>query len=153
MIVIAHNIRSLYNVGAFFRTCDAFGVEHLYLTGYTATPPRPEIAKTALGADETVPWTKERDIVPVIERLRLDGYTVVALEADPRLPSIRDASFTDKLTLIFGNEPDGLSPEVMAHADCRLTIPMLGKKSSLNVAVACGVALYALGGRSAILKS
>ena len=144
MIVIAHNIRSLFNVGAFFRTCDAFKVEHLFLTGYTAAPPRSEISKTALGADETVPWTKECDIVKVIEHLRSDGYTIVALEADPTLPSIRDAHMDGKVALIFGNEPVGLSHELIARTDRAFTIPMLGKKSSLNVAVACGVALYAL---------
>ncbi len=146
MVVIAHNIRSLFNVGAFFRTCDAFGVEHLYLTGYTAAPPRVEISKTALGADATVPWSKERNVAMVMDRLHADGYTIVAFEADPCLPSIRHATIPKKVALLFGNEPDGLPREVMAHTDLQLTIPMLGKKSSLNVAVAAGVALYALCG-------
>ncbi len=147
MVVIAHNIRSMFNVGAFFRTCDAFGVEHLYLTGYTAAPPRTEISKTALGADATVPWSKERDLTVVIDRLRTEGSTIIALEADPTLPSIRTITPPSKIALLFGNEPDGLSQELMARTDLQLTIPMLGQKSSLNVAVAARVALYALSDR------
>ena len=80
MIVIAHNIRSLHNVGAIFRSCDAFGVERLYLTGFTGTPPRLEIAKTALGSEDRVVWEKPTNVSEAIEAVRRDGYTVVALE-------------------------------------------------------------------------
>ncbi len=143
--IIAHNIRSLYNVGSIFRNADGFGVDHLYLTGYTGKPPRDEISKVALGADETVPWSHEREASVVIEKLKGEGAQILAFESGPEFESI--TTFTpdaDHVVLLFGNEPDGLDDDVMALATNLISIPMLGVKTSLNVAVASGIALYAL---------
>lgn len=142
--VVVHNIRSLFNIGACFRNADAFGVDHLYLAGYTAAPPRPEIAKTALGADKTVAWSQEQDAQGLIERLKQEGKTVIAFESDPSYPDIKDVDLPDNLVALFGNEPDGLPSELLETADIRVQIPMMGEKTSLNIAVANGVALYAL---------
>lgn len=142
--VIIHNIRSLYNVGASFRNCDAFGVDHLYLTGYTAAPPRPEIAKTALGACETVSWSREPDLFALIDRLQTEGQCVVAFESDPSFLALPSFTPPEHVVALFGNEPDGLPPEVLARADVCVNIPMQGTKTSLNISVAQGVALYAL---------
>ena len=142
--VIAHNIRSMFNIGAIFRNADAFGVEHVHLTGYTATPPRPEIQKTALGAEEAVPWSHTTDALALIDTLREEGYVIVACESDPDYSDIRELEPAEKLVAIFGNEPDGIPPELLERADLRALIPMRGTKSSLNVAVASGVALWEL---------
>lgn len=143
MDVIAHNIRSLFNVGAFFRNADAFGVHHLYLTGYTAAPPRPEISKTALGADQDVSWSQEQDVLGLIARLQAEGRQIVAFESEDDFTPVHRATIEPDAVLLFGNEPDGLSQELCAVADLRVRIPMNGNKTSMNVAVANGVALYA----------
>ncbi len=143
MELIAHNIRSLFNVGAFFRNADAFGVSKLYLSGYTATPPRDEISKVALGAENCVIWEKENDVLRLMERLKKEHKRVIAFEAKPSLPSVSSFTFYENDVLMFGNEPDGIPDDVLKYADDVLYIPMFGKKSSLNVAVASGVALYA----------
>ena len=142
--VIAHNIRSMFNIGAIFRNADAFGVEHIHLTGYTATPPRPEIQKTALGAEESVPWSHTVDALELINSLKKEGYAVVACESDPTFLDIREMELPEKLVAIFGNEPDGIPTEIIERADQRVMIPMRGTKSSLNVSVASGVALWEL---------
>jgi len=144
MEVVIHNIRSLFNIGACFRNCDAFGIQHLYLAGYTATPPRPEITKTALGADQVIPWSHEPDILALLARLKQEGKTIVAFESDPSFPSVDAVDVPEQAVVLFGNEPDGLPAHVLASADRCLYIPMKGTKTSLNVSVACGVALYAL---------
>lgn len=142
MIVIAHNIRSLHNVGAIFRSADAFGVERLYLTGFTGTPPRSEIAKTALGAEDRVSWEKGVDVVEVIEGVKRDGYRVVALENGVGARPI--GPMEGKIALVLGNEVEGIEPEVLALCDEAVEIPMPGRKQSLNVSVAAGIALFAL---------
>ena len=143
--IIAHNIRSLYNVGSIFRNADGFGVDHLYLTGYTGRPPRDEISKVALGADETVSWSHEREVGAVIDALKAEGAQIVAFESGPELESVTTfMPDSDHIVLLFGNEPDGLDEEAMSLATDRVSIPMHGTKTSLNVAVASGIALYAL---------
>ncbi len=144
IVVVAHNIRSLHNVGAIFRTADGCGVARVYLTGYTGTPPRDMIAKTALGAELAVPWEHHRQVIPLLRKLRKAGYQVLALECAPKaalLPTFRP-SFP--VALVVGNEVTGLSPTVLRAADVVVAIPMLGVKASYNVSVACGMALYAL---------
>lgn len=146
LFLIAHNIRSLYNVGSMFRNADAFGVDHLFLTGYTGTPPRPEIAKVSLGAEDTVPWSHTRDPLEVIERLRSDRVRILAFESHPSFVPLTEfvVEPSASYAVLVGNEPEGLDTELMAHASERLIIPMYGAKSSLNVAVASGIALYHL---------
>lgn len=141
---MAHNIRSLWNVGAFFRTCDALGIEHLYLTGYTAHPPRTEITKTAIGAEQWVAWEHARDPLPFIHALKEDGWQIVSLELHKDSVDISSFDPADKICLIVGHEITGVPNELMQLSDALVEIPMLGKKESMNVAVATGIALHQL---------
>lgn len=146
VIVIAHDIRSLHNVGSIFRNAAAFGVEKLYCTGYTAVPPRKEIAKVSLGSEDLVPWEKG-DIASVIAQLHSDGYRIVGLEtgegAEPitTLTTPSPSSTRRGVALVLGNEVDGIDATTRALLDGIVEIPM-AKKRSLNVSVASGVAMY-----------
>ncbi len=142
--LLAHNVRSLGNVGSFFRTGDAFAVERIYLTGYTGTPPRKEISKTSLGADEWLPWEHADDPLSVLRALKDDGWTTVALELTPGAVDLASYDPPEKLCLVLGHEVDGISTELIDACDVAVQIPMLGKKESLNVAVAAGIALHRL---------
>ncbi len=142
--LLAHNIRSLWNVGSFFRTGDAFGVEHVYLTGYTGTPPRKEISKTSLGADEWIPWEHVDDPIALLRTLKDAGWTTIALELTPSAVDILAYDPPEKVCLVLGHEVEGVSQELLAACDVAVQIPMLGKKESLNVAVATGIALHRL---------
>ncbi len=143
--LMAHNIRSLWNVGAFFRTCDALGVEHLYLTGYTAHPPRKEITKTAIGAEQWVPWEHSRDPLPIIQSLKQEGWQIVSLELTPDAVDLATFVPMEKVCLVVGHELTGVLEGILALSDAVVQIPMLGKKESLNVSVATGIALWRLG--------
>jgi len=143
MVIIAHDIRSLYNVGSIFRNAAAFGVEKVFLTGITGTPPRKEIAKVALGAEELVPW-EAVGIQEVIQKLRSDGYVVYGLETGEGAESIDDLSLgCSRIALVLGNEVNGLDVETRSQLDGLIEIPMQAKRS-LNVASASAVAMYAL---------
>lgn len=142
MVVIAHNIRSLHNVGAIFRSCDAFGAERLYLTGFTPTPPRPEIAKVSLGSEDRVPWERAENVAEVIEGLRRRGFRVLALENGVGAHAIGPRG--GSVAVLLGNEVEGIDPSTLALADESVEIPMPGRKKSLNVSVAAGIALFAL---------
>jgi 23S rRNA (guanosine2251-2'-O)-methyltransferase len=142
--LLAHNIRSLWNVGSFFRTADAFAVEKIWLTGYTGTPPRKEISKTSLGADEWLPWEHADDPATVLRALKADGWTIAALELTPDAVDIVAYEPPEKICLVLGHEVTGVSDELIGLCDVALQIPMLGKKESLNVAVATGIALHRL---------
>lgn len=142
--LLAHNIRSLWNVGAFFRTCDALNIEHLYLTGYTGHPPRIEITKTAIGAELTIPWEHARDPLPFLNTLKKEGWTIVALELHPDAINLSSFIPEEKVCLIVGHELTGVPQELLEMCDAIVQIPMLGKKESLNVAVATGIALHHL---------
>lgn len=144
MVVIAHNIRSLHNVGAIFRSADCFAVERVYLTGITGTPPRPEIAKVALGAEDRVPW-ENGEIGEIIARLKADGYRIVALDNTPGAVPI--APMGGKVALLLGNEVEGIEKDVISVCDSTVEILMPGRKRSLNVAVATGIALFVLSGK------
>lgn len=142
--LLAHNIRSLWNVGAFFRTCDGLGVEHLYLTGYTPHPPRAEISKTAIGAEHFVPWEHARDPLPIIEQLKKERWQIVALELTNRSVDLSIFTPSDKVCLIVGHELEGVPQTIQGLSDDIVQIPMLGEKESLNVSVAAGIALHRL---------
>jgi tRNA G18 (ribose-2'-O)-methylase SpoU len=144
IVLVLENIRSLHNVGSVFRTADAFGVSKLYLCGYTGAPPRKEIAKVALGAETWVPWEKRPRTAALLRRLRREGYRVVALETGAMAAPIDRIRTARKIALILGNEIDGVSPGIMRMAHEVAEIPMRGRKGSLNVSVAAGIALYAL---------
>lgn len=145
--LLAHNVRSLWNVGSFFRTSDAFAVERIYLTGYTGTPPRKEIAKTAIGAEKAVPWEHHADPLPVLRQLKDEGWQLLALEIRDGAVDIAEFAPADKVCLIVGHELTGVPEEAIALCDATVFIPMLGQKESLNVAVAAGIALHALRSR------
>lgn len=146
--LILHDIRSLYNVGSIFRTSDAFAVEHVYLTGFTPPPPRPEISKTALGAEQVVPHSYHPSPFALLHKLREEGCTIAAAEiADGSrdATSLTPAEFP--LVLILGNELTGVPDELMQLCDLALEIPMYGTKHSLNVSVAAGVLLSSITAR------
>ncbi|NTU58323.1 MAG: RNA methyltransferase [Chlorobiaceae bacterium] len=141
--LMLHNIRSMWNVGAMFRTADAAGIEKIVITGYTATPPRKEIDKTALGAQETVAWQHIADPVQAISMLKAEGKRVFGLEiAENSRPYTALHSGDFPLVLLVGNEVDGIGDELLALCDEVLEIPQFGIKHSLNVAVAAGIALF-----------
>ena len=141
MIIIAHNIRSLHNVGAIFRNSAAFGVKKLYLTGITGTPPRKEIAKVALGSVDLVDW-EAGGIESVIEMVKKDGYTVYGLETGSESMDIKTIS-GKKIALVLGSEVEGIDKRTVSLLDGTVIIPM-DKKQSLNVSVASGIAMYEL---------
>ena len=142
--VLLDNLRSLYNVGSFFRTCDAAGVEKIYLSGITGSPPHKGIQKTALGAEETVPWERAGDAIALVEGLRSRNYEIAAIETSIHAVDLFDWQPAFPVCLLFGHEKDGLAPELAARADRHVRIPMLGMKHSLNVATAGGVVIYEL---------
>jgi tRNA G18 (ribose-2'-O)-methylase SpoU len=141
---LGHNIRSLWNVGSFFRTCDAMKVERIYLTGYTGVPPRKEISKVAIGAEDFVKWEQSVDPIPVLKELKKKGWSLVALEITKDAIDICEYEPADKVCLIVGHELTGVPEDILLLCDDVVMIPMLGKKESLNVAVASGIALHYL---------
>ena len=142
--VLLHDVRSLYNVGAFFRTGDAAGIERLYLSGITGCPPHKGLAKTALGAEETVPWERVEDAARLVGALREAGWEICAVETSLHSVDLFEWRPQFPVLVMFGNEKDGLQPELSELADRHIRIPMLGKKHSLNVSVAGGVVMYEL---------
>ena len=142
--IVLDNVRSMYNVGAFFRTADATAVEKLLLTGITAYPPKNAITKTALGAEETVAWEHHWDPLPVVRALAARGYEVALVETSLHAVDLFDWQPRFPVCLLFGHETDGVRSHLAALADTHVRIPMLGRKHSLNVATAGGVVLYEL---------
>ncbi len=145
MIVIAHNIRSLHNVGSILRNAAAFGVEKVFLTGITGTPPRKEIAKVSLGAEDLVPW-EAGEIRSVIDGLKAEGYAVWGLETGEGAVQIGSREWvvgSGRIALVLGSEVEGIDAETLKILDGIVEIPMM-KKRSLNVSVASGVAMYAM---------
>lgn len=145
--VILHNIRSGHNVGSVFRTSDACGVSHIYISGYTPSPTdkfsrvNSEIVKTALGAEKSIPWS-EVNISNLLEKLKKEGFEVVALEQDSESVDYRKVKLKNKSVLLVGNEVRGLSKSILDKADKIVEIKMKGKKESLNVSVSFAVALF-----------
>lgn len=142
--VLLENVRSLYNVGAFFRTADGVALEKLYLAGITGYPPQNMITKTALGAEETVCWERTQRPEELIAGLRAANYEIAAIETSPHAVDLFDWQPRFPVCLLFGHETDGLTPSTAALADTCIRIPMLGRKHSLNVASAGSVVLYEL---------
>lgn len=144
IILVLDNIRSMHNVGAIFRSADAFAAQALYLCGYTPTPPHRDIHKTALGAEATVAWQYFPDTPSALHALRAAGYTLAALElAEGSTPLHEFRWQTDQpLAIVLGNEVDGVGEEALALCDLALEIRQRGTKHSLNVSVAAGIVLY-----------
>jgi 23S rRNA (guanosine2251-2'-O)-methyltransferase len=142
--ILLDNLRSMYNVGSFFRSMDSAGGTKLYLSGITSHPPKGGITKTALGAEETVPWEHTWEPVPLLHRLRGEGCSLVAVETSLHSVDLFDWEPAFPVCVVFGNEVDGIRPEVLDLCDTHVRIPMLGTKHSLNVATAGGIVLYEL---------
>jgi len=142
--VILENIRSMYNVGAAFRTSDAACIEELILCGYTAQPPRKEIEKTALGATESVPWRYFATGLDAVRYAKEKGIPIMVLEHCDASKDLFTMTCSFPVALVIGNEVDGISEQVVEAADIACEIPMYGKKQSLNAAVAYGIAVYQL---------
>ena len=142
--ILLDQVRSLYNVGAFFRTADAAGCEKLYLCGITGRPPTPGITKTALGSQDTVPWEHHADPGTVIQGLRQRNYEIAAVETSVHSVDLFDWQPRFPVCILFGHEVDGLGTGLLELCDTYVRIPMLGRKHSLNVATAGGVVVYEL---------
>lgn len=142
--VLLENVRSLYNVGAFFRAADGVALRKLYLAGITGYPPQNMITKTALGAEETVPWQHVPRTLDTIAELRAANYEIAAIETSSHAVDLFDWQPRFPVCVLFGHETDGLTPAAAALADTHIRIPMLGRKHSLNVASAGAIVLYEL---------
>jgi tRNA G18 (ribose-2'-O)-methylase SpoU len=146
--LILHNIRSAQNVGSLFRTADAAGVSHIYLTGYTPHPvdrfsrAQKDVIKASLGAERSVAWSSQNAYMPVLKKLRREGFYIVGVEQDARAVDYKVFRAPEKVVFIFGNEVRGLSQTLRTHCGALVEIPMRGKKESLNVAVAAGIVLF-----------
>lgn len=144
VVVVLENVRSAYNVGSLFRTADAFLLQSIYITGYTAHPPHKEIHKTALGAEDTVNWKYFKSAAQAIEDLNKQGYMVLAVEQVRNSNLLHQANFTKmhKVAVVFGNEVTGVEQETINLCKGVIEIPQLGMKHSLNIATAAGVVLW-----------
>ncbi len=141
--LMLHNVRSLYNVGSIFRTCDSGLANELILCGFTPHPPRNEIEKTALGAVDTVPWRYEKSIFKAMSAEKANGNNIVAVELTNNSRSYDSLPESDfPLSLILGNEITGIEDEILKECDMAVEIPMYGVKHSLNVSVAAGIVLF-----------
>jgi tRNA G18 (ribose-2'-O)-methylase SpoU len=146
LLLILDDIRSLHNIGSVFRTADAFLIEKIYLCGITATPPNKEIHKTALGATETVTWEYHENVLTVIETLKKENITTLAVEQVENAIFLQNFQIekNKKYALVFGNEVFGVSQEAVAICDGVIEIPQLGTKHSLNISVSTGIVVWDL---------
>lgn len=144
IIIVLDNVRSMENVGSFFRTADAFRIEAIYLCGITARPPHREIHKTALGADESVDWRYFKTTAEACEHLKSAGYRIFAVEQVENSIKLNDFVTPEKSAYIFGNEVDGVDDAVLPYCEQAVEIPQEGTKHSLNVAVSGGILMYRL---------
>ncbi|MDE6343899.1 MAG: RNA methyltransferase [Muribaculaceae bacterium] len=144
LVLVVDNVRSLNNIGAMFRTADAFLVERMALCGISSPPPSPEIHKTALGAEETVAWEYYADTMDAVAKLRADGYTICCLEQVKGSVALQDFKVSDseKYAIVVGNEVDGVDQRVVDASDVALEIPQYGTKHSLNVSVSAALSLW-----------
>ncbi|GAB5419323.1 MAG: RNA methyltransferase [Crocinitomicaceae bacterium] len=145
IIVVLDSLRSLTNVGSFFRTCDAFNVEKLYLCGITASPPHREIQKTALGATESMDWEHQEDVIAVLERLQKEGKKICSIEQTEETTFLQDVAnlpADEGHVLVFGNEVNGVDQRIVDMSDYIIEVPQFGTKHSLNVSVCAGVVLW-----------
>ena len=151
MIAILDNIRSISNVGSIFRTADAAGVKKIYLGGITPEPldafgrPSQPFIKVSLGAENTVAWEKAKSVSRLIDRLKKDGYKIIAVELTPKSVPYNKLNLRknlDKVAFVFGNEVDGISESILAKCDLVTEVPMAGMKESMNVAVTFGIVVF-----------
>jgi len=149
-ILILHNIRSVENVGAIFRTADAAGISKIYLTGYTPAPldrfgrKRADLAKSALGAEEFVSWEQKKSIFPLLSKLKKEKFLIIGIEQAKNSIDYKDVKLQRKNAFIVGAEVEGIPKNILDKCDVVAEIPMRGKKESLNVSVAAGIAIFAM---------
>lgn len=148
LAVLLDNIRSAWNVGSIFRSADGFGFAHAYVCGITPTPDIEAVTKTALGAEDSVPWSYHKDAVKLVKGLKKEGWKIMALEDDERAKELgwETKNGDQKAVLIMGSEVTGVDPELLGLCDDVFYIPMRGEKKSFNVAMAFSIAAYALNG-------
>ncbi len=146
LVIILDNIRSLHNVGSVFRTADAFRIESIFLCGITATPPQPEIHKTALGAEFSVPWNYREDALQAVDELKKQNYVIYSVEQAEGSTLLNELELdkTKKYAIVLGNEVDGVQQSVIDQSDGCIEIPQYGTKHSLNVSVASGIVIWDL---------
>jgi tRNA G18 (ribose-2'-O)-methylase SpoU len=145
VVAVLDNIRSAMNVGSVFRTADAFAIEKIIICGISATPPNREITKTAIGATESVVWEYIENVSDAVSNLKNEGYTIAGIEQTDASVLLTDYTFnTEKIAVVFGNEVDGVSDEVINGLDVCIEIPQFGTKHSLNVSVCAGIVLWEL---------
>lgn len=144
IVVVLDNVRSMHNVGAVFRTSDAFLIEKIYLCGITATPPHKEIHKTAIGAENSVDWEYVQDSNELVSKLKEDGYKIVTIEQTEGSVLLNefDVDPTQKYAIVMGNEVDGVQQTIIDQCDTCIEIPQSGTKHSLNVSVCTGIILW-----------
>jgi len=144
IIVVLDDIRSLNNIGSFFRTADAFNIQKIVLCGITAKPPHRDIHKTALGATDTVLWEYQEDVNKTVVQLKNEGYDIYAIEQTEKTTSLQSVPELDtkSVALVFGNEVNGVHQEVVDRADLIIEVPQFGTKHSLNVSVCAGIVLW-----------
>ena len=140
--ILVENVRSVHNVGSIFRTADGFGAEKIYLTGYTAYPPRKDLHKTALGAEDAVVWEYIEDPIKAAKKIKNNGIELVLIEQTHKSEEIYNRDWRYPLCFIIGNEVDGVSDELTSLVDRHVEVPMRGIKQSLNVSVTAGVVGY-----------
>ena len=144
VVVVLDNVRSMHNIGSIFRTADGFAVEKICLCGITAQPPHREIEKTALGATQSITWDYHDSALQAVEQLRADGYQIIAVEQAENSIILQNFAINkgEKYALIFGNEVNGVSDEVMKIIDSCIEIPQFGTKHSFNIVVSAGIVLW-----------
>jgi len=145
--LILPDIRSCHNVGAMFRTADACGVSKLFLVGYTPDPPKPQIDKVSLGAETWMPWEHKKSLKILIKSLKKEGVLIIGLERTKdsiKIERLEDQKINGDIALVVGNEVEGIDSEILEICDIVVHIPMYGKKESLNVSIAAGIAMYVL---------
>lgn len=142
--IVLDNVRSLHNVGSAFRTADAFRIEKIYLTGITGTPPHREIQKSALGATESVTWEYVENSAQAVQSLKSQGYTIVIIEQTTTSKQLHEfvPQAKEKYCLVFGNEVNGVSEDVITQGDLAIEIPQIGTKHSLNISVCLGIVCW-----------
>lgn len=144
VVVVLDNVRSMHNIGSIFRTADGFAVEQICLCGITACPPHREIEKTALGATQSIDWKYYETPLQAVEALRLSGYVIIAIEQAENSLMLNEFEPEEgkKYALIFGNEVNGVSDDVMTNIDACIEIPQFGTKHSFNIVVSAGIVLW-----------
>lgn len=141
-VLILPNIRSGHNVGAMFRTADGAGVDKLYLTGYTPRPPHVQVDKVSLGAEKWMPWEHYKQTARLLKKFKGEGYHIVALEQTKNSANIYEWKPKFPLALVVGNEKTGVTKNLLKYCENSVHLPMNGRKNSLNVSIAAGIAMY-----------